>query len=162
MTPAMYLTIWAALALFAGGELGRARLGRVRAARSWPWWCWILGIALCAAHFVIALDVRHDWSHAAAIQATARQTAAVYGVDWGGGFYANYLFLGVWAVDAWRWRQSPRAARPPLLSLVLRAFYFVIILNAAVIFAAGWRRAIGAVIIGVLVIAWMSNRELPP
>jgi hypothetical protein len=34
------------------------------------------------------------------------------------------------------------------------------ILNAAVIFAVGWRRAIGAVIIGVLVIGWMSNREL--
>jgi hypothetical protein len=153
----MYLSIWTALTLFAAGEAGRAWLGGPRSARGWPLWCWAAGIALCATHFALAFEVRHGWSHAAAIRATAAQTAAVYGIDWGGGFWVNYVFLAVWAVDAWHWRARAGARRSAAVTWALRAFYCVILLNAAVIFAAGWRRAIGAVIVGVLAIAWIAD-----
>jgi hypothetical protein len=148
----MYLTIWIALALFAAGEVGRARLGFTRGARSWAWWCWIAGILFCAVHFALALEVRYGWSHAEAVRATAAQTAAVYGLDWGGGFWLNYAFLTAWIADAVGWRRG--ADWPAAVVWTLRAFYFVVILNAAVIFAAGWRPMLGLLIVGALVIAW--------
>ena len=40
---------------------------------------------------------------------TARQTAAVYGVAWGGGVYVNYLFVGVWLAELLWWRVDPAA-----------------------------------------------------
>jgi hypothetical protein len=151
----MYLTIWIALALFAAGEVGRARLGRMRSARSWAWWCWIAGIVLCAVHFAVALDVRYGWSHGEAVRATAAQTAAVYGLDWGGGFWLNYVFLMAWIADAVRWRRG--GDWPAAVVWTLRAFYFVVILNAAVIFAAGWRPMLGLLIVGALTIAWRAG-----
>ena len=153
----MYLSIWVALALFAAGELGRARMGARPSARSWPWWCWAAGIGLCAVHFALAFHVRHDWSQAAAVRATAVQTAAVYGLDWGGGFYANYLFLAVWAVDAVRWRSG--ASWPPAVRWTLRVFYVVVIANAAVIFAVGGRKVLGILMLIAIVASWYNARE---
>lgn len=156
MNVSIYWTVWLSLFLFTAGELGRARMGIRASARAWPWWVWAAGIAFMAVHFALAFEVRHGWSHAAALRATAAQTAAVYGFDWGGGVFVNYLFLGVWAIDAGAWRAAPDryASRGPLWSWTLRAFYLVIILNAAVVFAAGPRRLLGAVIVATLVWSW--------
>ena len=34
---------------------------------------------------------------------SARQTAEVFGLDWGGGLYVNYAFTAAWVADvAWR------------------------------------------------------------
>lgn len=153
MNAALYVSIWLSLALFAAGDAGRARLGAARSAVAWPWWSWVAGIALAVIHFALAFEVRHDWSQEAAVRATAAQTAAVYGLDWGGGFFVNYLFLVVWIADAWRWRTVPAAvaARGPAVRWLLRAFYLIVILNGAVIFAAGWRRLLGLLIVVALV-----------
>ena len=158
MILALFLTIWLSLVCFAAGEVGRARLGVVRAARDWPWWTWAAGILLAAAHFALAFEVRHDWSQAAAMRATADQTAAVYGLRWGGGLFVNYLFLLVWVADAWRWRAAPArvAARRAALAWTLRAFYFVVIVNGAIVFAAGWRRVVGLAL--GLALAWSWAR----
>jgi hypothetical protein len=155
VTIALYSTIWVALGLFAIGETGR---GRSRAA--WPWRASCAGLVLAACHFLFAFHLRHDWSHALAAEATARQTAAVYGLAWGGGVYVNYVFLGVWAVDLWRWRShAPRAAhRSTPADWLLRAFYFVIVLNAAVVFAAGWRRGLGLFLVTWLLVVWWKDR----
>lgn len=154
----LYLTIWGALALFAAGEVGRS--GRRVVPAPWAWRTSLAGLLLASTHFLLAFDVRHDWSHASAVRDTARQTAAVYGLDWGGGVYVNYAFLGVWALDLWRWhvrtrRGTPRARFPTWLA---RAFYFTVILNGAVIFAAGWRRGLGAALVAALVAAWWPRR----
>jgi hypothetical protein len=149
VTAAVYLTIWLALLLFVAGDAGRARLGDRASARRWPWHAWAAGIVLCAVHFALAFDVFHDWSHDAAERATAAQTSAVFRIAWGGGVYVNYLFLAVWTLDLWYWRI--RGAPPRPVWLALRCFYVVIILNAAVIFAAGWRRVPGAIIVAALI-----------
>lgn len=163
----MFATIWIALALFAVGELAfrtprslppaaRSPIRRLQpVARS----LFFLGALLCAIHMLIAMAAVHGWSHAAAIAATAGQTEAVFGVRSGSGIYVNYLFVAVWIVDAIaRLRAVGSVARRPrALVWTLRAFYFVIIVNAAVIFAAPERRWLGGIVIVTLVIAWFPR-----
>jgi hypothetical protein len=159
VTAALYLTIWIGLALFAAGETGRRPRGAT--GMGWPWWTSFAGLLFTATHFVLAFETRHDWSHASAVRETARQTAAVYGLDWGGGVFVNYAFVGVWGWDLWRWRVAARRGTPRSSRAVwlARAFYFVVILNGAVIFAAGTRRLLGAVIVGSLLWAWWRGRR---
>jgi hypothetical protein len=159
VTIALYLTIWIALALFAAGESGRS--GRRAVPAPWAWWASLAGVLAAAAHFALAFDGRHDWSHASAVEETARQAAAVYGLDWGGGVYANYAFLGVWALDLWRWRVAARrgVSRSGWGTWLARAFYFIVILNGAVIFAGGWRRWVGVALVTWLAAAWWPQRD---
>ena len=67
----------------------------------------------------------------------------------------NYLFLAVWVADAWSWRRA-RVLSPPIL-WGLRAFYFLIIVNAAVVFATGWRRGLGIAVIAWLAVLWIRD-----
>src|SRR5947209_7649561 len=77
-------------------------------------WSWTVGGIAYLLHVICAFQYYHDWSHAAAYTATARQTAAVVGWDWGGGLYANYVFTVVWLADilSW-WRSRDRYATQP-------------------------------------------------
>jgi len=151
---ALYLSIWVALAFFAAGETGR-RVWNDAAAPAWAWWISATGLVLAAVHVALAFEVRHDWSHASAFGETARQTSAVYGLDWGGGLYLNFAFLAVWAIDLWRWRAERHATRPARTGhWFARAFFFVVILNGAVIFASGMRRALGVLLVTWLILAW--------
>ena len=149
----MYGTIWAALILFAAGEAGKRREAR------WAWWSWLAGVLLLAVHITMAMAIVHGWSHAAAISATARATNAVFGVDWGGGVYANYLFLIVWAAETVWWRTSPSsyARRSAAATWWLRIFYFVMITNAAVIFVPNWRRWLGVAIVATVLLSWRAS-----
>jgi hypothetical protein len=145
-------TIWGALAMFVavealsrgtGGGVPAGRLFRLAAAS---------GVLLLVAHIVMAMGARHGWSHDAAVRQTAAQTADVYGLAWGGGVYVNYIFAGIWAWDAWRRHRSIELARGWLW--VLRAFYFMIIFNAAVVFVPGPRRWVGAIFTIALLWVW--------
>jgi hypothetical protein len=104
----------------------------------------------------LAMAVRHAWSHDAAVAETARQTAAVFGVNWGGGVYVNYLFTASWLAESWWWRvNSDGYARMPKAVLwTLRAFYFTVIVNAAIVFASPARRMAGALLAIVLLWTW--------
>ena len=151
----IYWTIWIALLLFCAGEFGRRRLRGTDSAASWAWWAFVAGALLCAIHIGIAMQSAHAWSHEAAIAATARQTMAVYGVDWGGGVFVNYAFVAVWLFEAWRWRRRPAEARDArVITWMTRIFFFVMILNGAVIFAAGTRRIAGAILVVWLLWIW--------
>ena len=157
----LYWTIWAALLLFAGGEAGRRRGLRRGSPPAWAWPAFAAGAALCAIHVTLAMGLAHGWSHSSAVIATARQTKAVYGLDWGGGVFANYAFVAVWAFDAWRWRArtdrpSPRS---DTLTWTTRVFFLVMILNGAVIFAAGPRRILGAALVAALIWIWRPVRR---
>ena len=112
------------------------------------------------AHIAIAMGARHGWSHAAAWSATAQQTASVYGLAWGGGVYFNYAFARRLAAGVVAWQRSPerQARRPGVATWAIRLFFVVIIFNAAVVFAGGWRRAIGAVIVFVLIASWTTRK----
>jgi hypothetical protein len=155
LNAALYATIWTSLVLFAAGETGRL-LARPA---SWAWPASTAGLLLCVIHVLIALAHTHGWSHDAAIAATAAQTRAVFGLDWGGGIYVNYGFVAAWTIDAWTWR-APRPHQAPrrVWRWVVRAFYAIVVFNAAVVFAAGVRRALGVAIVVWLAWIWTRSR----
>lgn len=161
---ALYGTIWLSMLLFAAGESGRSFTPRASAPPRWAWWAFATGLVLALVHTLIAFAVVHQWSHADAVVSTAMQTASVYGVPFSGGIFVNYIFFAVWLADAWWWRTSPRNyVRPAAAVWTLRAFYMVIIFNAAVVFASGLRRVLGLLLVSWLARAWSPGvgRRLP-
>jgi hypothetical protein len=121
---------------------------------------WTAAAALTLLHSAAAFQTFYGGSHAVARQETARQTAAVTGIEFTGGIYINYLLLAVWAGDAAWWWMSPAGygRRPRWLSAAIRGFIFFIILNGALIFADGWARIVVATAISSVVIAWFLKR----
>ena len=152
MSVALYATIWIALALFVSGEAGKTR----RPAPRWAWWASLAGALLCAVHIVIGMGHHHHWSHASALEETARQTASVYGVEWGGGVYVNYLFVALWLAYLWRWWTPAGDAVPQSAALIwgLRAFFFMVIFNATVVFAVTRMQAVGVMLTLALIASW--------
>jgi hypothetical protein len=158
---ALYLAIWIALVLFVAGEAGRARSPALGPPPAWAWWAFASGLALAILHTILAFHIVHDWSHADAVRNTSSQTEAVFGVGVGWGVYVNYVFFAVWFADAWWWRASRGAGRPASVTWTLRAFYLVIIVNAAVVFASPARRVLGLAVVTALIGAWMRRRQAP-
>jgi hypothetical protein len=155
VTAALQATIWLSLICFAVGESGRT-FTRARAKPpAWAWWIFSAGLLLAVIHTLIAFDTVHHWSHEDVISVTAAQTQAVFGVGVGGGVYVTYLFFVVWLADAWWWKAAPAGyTRPAVVTWMLRAFYMVIIFNAAVVFVNGIRRVFGLVIVSWLARLW--------
>ena len=149
---ALYATIWIALVLFVTGESGRALTPSGRKPPAWAWWAFFSGWVLSIVHTVIAFDVVHHWDHADAVRSTAMQTAEVFGAGFGGGVYVNYVFFAVWLADACWWRVAPAAVRPRAATWLLRAFYLLILVNAAIVFVPGTRR-----VAGLLLVAWLGR-----
>lgn len=154
-------TIWFALTAFVAGEGIRS----LPVARSVAWQRWgarifLAGALACAAHFVATMALHHGWSQAQAWEFTARETARIYGVSWGGGLVVNYVFLGVWLADAVYWLRHARdsSAGVPPARWALRAFYLLIIFNAAVVFTTGIGRAAGIVLTVVLLAFWLRRQ----
>ena len=153
---ALFATIWLSVLLFVAGEAGkRAALAR-RGPRPWAWPVWSLGAVLCGVHMLLAMGLRHAWSHQDAIRSTAVQTEAVYGINWGGGVYVNYAFLAIWTAEVCWWRSRPGQyfGRPAAATWMLRAFYLTVWVNAAVVFASGPRAVAGALLMAVLLWIW--------
>ena len=166
VTTALYATIWLSMFLFVAGEAGK-RFVRADNTPKWPWWAWTIGVTFCAVHMAIAMAVHYGWNHQAAVRATAEQAAAVYGITWTGGLYVNYVFLLIWAGETAWWAISTRAylSRGAALVWSLRAFYFVIIVNAVVVFARPAMRPAGLLLLAALVVSWIrinAPRPTPP
>ena len=90
---------------------------------------WTISLALALLHAVIAFEVAYQWSHGTVYRGTARKTAAVTGIVWGGGIFVNYLFLAVWLADAIWWWIAPvgyihRSVRVERTRLALFVFMF--------------------------------------
>ena len=143
-------SVWLALGLYpAGVWLVRADLTepvwlRLR-------WAWSLGAAIFALHVISAFTVFYGWSHAVAIEETARQAEAVTGRAVGVGLYLNYLFASVWLVDAVRAWRRPEAYRrgSPAWPLLLHGFFLFMIINATVVFETGPVRWFGGLVAAV-------------
>lgn len=112
-------------------------------------------------HSAAAFEVFYARSHAVATAATARQTAAMTGVDYGGGIYLNYLFLLVWVADAaWWWlRPASYEGRRPVIAAIVRGFLLFMFLNGAVVFADGWMQVLGVAAVGVVMRSWYRDRR---
>ena len=177
MTVALYSTIWISLALFVATQHGyrssrfpdpRSMFPRPPARRlpqgsaigpaprppGWVHAANATGLALCVIHIALAMGSVHGWRHAAAIEATAIQTESVYGLRWGGGVFVNYLFVIVWALEAWGRTRTRAFSESRFARWLLRTFYAVVVVNAAVVFARGSMRMTGFVLVVALVLAW--------
>ena len=152
MSVALYATIWFSVLLFVLGEAGKRGGRPCRSA----WRLWALGAVLCAVHMLIAMGIRHGWSHQSAIESTAAQTQAVYGLNWGAGVYVNYAFVAAWVTELIWWRASPATyfSRPSFATWSVRTFYLIVLFNAAVVFASGFRAPAGLVLIASLIWIW--------
>src|ERR1051325_8264454 len=84
---------------------------------------WTLGLSAYLLHVWCAFEYFYRWSHAVAYRETARQTAELYGIRWGGGLYLNYLFTGVWLADcAVSWLKPERWRRRSNWFVIMHAF----------------------------------------
>lgn len=157
MDSALWLTrgtAWLALTLYAAAEAAEAssRARGRRAARALQ----TAGCAVFLGHVVAAFHFHHGWSHAAAVEETARQTEALTGLRWGGGLHLNYLFALVWLADvAWRWAAADGwARRPACLAWAVRGWFLFMIVNGAVVFVRGPARWYGLLLCAVLAASW--------
>ena len=88
MDPGEALTRWTvrvAVALYVAALALRGVAHRPAAARL----AWTAGLIAFLLHVGCAFHFYHGWSHRAAYEATARQTADTVGLAWGGGLYVN-------------------------------------------------------------------------
>jgi hypothetical protein len=140
--PGLAVTVWTArlaVACYAvrvladAGGFGSLRLRR---------WVWTAGWACFVLHLAAAFACVHGWSHEAAYRETARRTAAVTGLDWGGGLWVNYGFLLLWTADVAAWwavgPEYPRRWRRTYV--VVQAVFAFLMFNATAVFGpAFWR-----------------------
>jgi hypothetical protein len=116
---------------------------------------WTVGALSLVVHAAAAFHYRYGWSHTYAIEATAADTAAVTGFEWGGGLYINYAFVALWTADAaWWWLGAASyAARRRALSVTVSAIFLFMFLNGVVVFADGPMRWFGAVCVLIVCLA---------
>ncbi|MBI2809171.1 MAG: hypothetical protein HYX68_29665 [Planctomycetes bacterium] len=128
--------------------------------RRWSRLAWTAGCGFYLLHVALAFEFFHQWSHVEAYAATARQTAQVVGLDWGGGLYVNYAFTLVWFADALWWWVSveSHSHRSRFLAWALDGFMGFIAFNATVVFARGWSRWFGIAACVGLAMLWFFGR----
>ena len=87
---------------------------------------------------------------------TARQTEASTAWRGAAASMSTTCSSAVWLGELLWWRGDPRRyfQQPPWMRWALRGFYFVVVFNAAVIFAALDRRLAGVAVTAALVAAW--------
>jgi hypothetical protein len=152
-------TIWISFVAYAIGCIVFA------AARPLQWvrLAWTIGCAALFAHFLFAFHYYHAWSHESAYVETARQTAEVLSVNWGGGLFINYSVAALWFADiAWWWLAGINSylRRPRWLILLWHGFLIFIIFNATVVFKHGLTRWAGLVVCLSLCLSWIFiNRQ---
>jgi len=125
---------------------------------------WTAGCALFVVHVVAAFGYYHHFSHRAAFDDTAKQTADLLGFAFGGGIYFSYLFLAVWVLDVvWRWVAA--ASRPAWLDWPLHLYMFFIAFNGAIVFEGGvsrWGGIVACVLLAGILVLKACGRRKPP
>ena len=135
----------------------------LRTGDRWARVAWTTGCAALVAHLICAFHFYHGWSQESAYLETARQTAAVVSLNWGGGLFINYLVAILWTADVASWwlaGVSWYRRRPWILTLIWHGFLIFIIFNATVVFKDGFVRWIGLLVSLTLVLCWLlTNRQ---
>ena len=160
------ITIWLAIVGYAAGAtsfaLSRGRNKWDAAARL----AWIAACVSLLAHAACAFHFYHGWSHDSAYRDTARRTAEVFGLDWGGGLWVNYALLAAWVLDVvWWWRRGLDAyrRRPWPLVAAWHGFLIFIVFNATVVFKTGPVRWLGlCVFLGLGLVWWLAASDNSP
>src|SRR5688572_5445520 len=137
--------------------LTRGEVRRLRAARA----VYSAGCVVLLIHIAIAFHRHHAWSHADAHAHVERRTAELTGFASGAGLWLNYLFALLWVADATYWwiaGADPYLRRPRWISAALHAFLLFMAINAAVVFALGPSRYVGAAVVVALAILVAAAR----
>src|SRR5262245_42608371 len=123
---------------------------------------WTGGVALALLHVGLAFAFVYTWDHGAAVAATARQTADLFGWGWRGGIYINYVFLTLWLADVCWWWTAPasHAGRSVRLEMARVGIFTFMFFNGAVVFATAATRLVGiAAVIAVLIGSPVLRRQ---
>ena len=156
-------TVWLSIVAYTIGCIVFATAHKQPDADRWTRLAWTTGCAALVAHFICAFQFYHGWSHTSAYIETARQTAAVFSINWGGGLFVNYAVASLWAADVASWwlaGLSSYRRRPWWLTLLGHSFLIFIIFNATVVFKDGPARWIGLLVCLTLVLSWvLINRQ---
>ncbi|HUF62613.1 MAG TPA: hypothetical protein VMN36_11110 [Verrucomicrobiales bacterium] len=154
------LSIWLAVTAYAIACAGMLLRREQRVESGWIRVVWTLGCGFFLVHVACAFGFYHEWSHADAYRATARQTAEMTGTEWGGGVYFNYLFAAFWSADAlWQWSApSSFARRPKIVAAVLHGYLFFMVFNGAFIFVRGPAKWLGLLLCAGVAVLWARNR----
>jgi len=150
-------TIWISIAAY---TIGCVVFATARSADRWTRLAWTIGCAALLTHFICAFQFYHSWSHQAAYIETARQTAEVVKINWGGGLFINYAVAILWLTDvAWWWFAglSSYRRRSWLITLLWHGFLLFIIFNATVVFKDGLTRWIGLLVSLTLCLSWVAS-----
>ena len=148
-------TVWTSIIAY---TIGSVVFATARRHDRWTRLAWTIGCAALVAHLVCAFQFYHAWSHHSAYVETARQTAQVVAVNWGGGLFINYAVVTLWTADMASWwlaGLSSYRRRPWWLTLTWHSFLIFIIFNATVVFKAGLARWIGLLVSLTLILTWV-------
>lgn len=151
-------TIWISIAAYTIGCVVFATVRRQPDADRWTRLAWTTGCVALVTHFIAAFHFYHSWSQQSAYVETARQTAEVISINWGGGLFINYAVAILWIADvAWWWLAGLNAYRRRawLLTLLWHGFLLFIIFNATVVFKDGLTRWIGLLVCLTLGLSWV-------
>ena len=147
----MQIVIWTAriaVFLYLIGLMGRLTGFRPRVTQT----VWTIGFLVFSIHVWAAFEFVHHWSHSAAWNQTAEQTSELFGWNWGGGLWFNYLFLLAWGIDVvLTWS----TIRPTKWFFILHMYLAFIVVNATAVFGPAWWRPtmiVAGLIFGVLVL----------
>ncbi len=133
------LTFWAIYTSLACYLLAVVNLLTRPGGSRWYRALWTAGCLLLWAHAGFAFHFYHHWSHAAAVQATARETREILGWQFGAGIWFNYALLVAWSVDVTQlWLSREFMVQPwSPFSTVVHLYAFLILFNGTVVFEHG-------------------------
>ena len=159
-------SVWISIVAYTIGFVVFATARRQSEADRWTRLAWTTACAALVAHFICAFQFYHAWSHESAYLETARQTAQVFAINWGGGLFVNYAVATLWTADVASWwfaGLSSYRRRPSWLTLSWHGFLIFIIFNATVIFKDGPARWFGLLVCLTLVLSWalISHQRSP-
>ena len=151
-------TIWISIAFYTIGCVIFAFGRRRPKLDNWTRVAFTIAIAALIAHYISAFHFYHHWSHEAAFIETARQTAEVFKVNWGGGIFINYSLLMLWIADVGLWwmaGESSYRRRPLWILLTWHGFLVFILFNATVVFKNGITRWVGLLVCAIVSLSWL-------
>ncbi len=153
------ISVWLALLLWVASEWLALNPKRLRVRQS----LFGLSAAVFLTHVTLAFHVFYDWSQAIALADVRRQTRDVTGMEWSVGLWINYAFAALWIAEAlWlSFRASRHAGRPVWMTWVVRAIFWFMAFNGAVVFVKGPQRWLGLAICLLAAAAWVPRGARP-
>lgn len=115
--------------------------GRWRPALAFEAAAWLILVV----HVMFAFHEHHGWSHAAAEQHVANETAQTIGLRWGGGIYFNHAMLLLWAVSMGRRgvQRSTLAKGPNRFHQLINVYVLLMWISATIVFGSTAFRILG-------------------